>query len=153
MISYRASLKRHIAEQLGYLYFQPLESGVVVETAPVIDFVFSRSHEDMVEPFVCKVSYVADGYVDAFVFRAFDKGGEAIMIFPDVDKLPMVFTAHCFQVVQIFCLKALVIVAGVAPGRKFVREIFFEFCDFSHSFNSPLRFDKRRLRNIRKQTN
>ena len=93
MISYRASLKRHIIEQFGYLYFQSVESGVVVETAPVIDLAFSRSHEDMVEPFVCKVPYVADGYVDAFVFRAFDKGGKAIMIFPDVDKLPMVFAA------------------------------------------------------------
>lgn len=49
----------------------------MIETAPVIDFVFRRANENMVVPFVAEIPDVADGYVNAFVLRAFDESGKA----------------------------------------------------------------------------
>ena len=70
----------------------------MIETAPVIDFVFCRANENMVVPFVAEIPDVADGDVNVFVFRTLDKSRKAIMVFSDVDELPVIFTAHCFQV-------------------------------------------------------
>ena len=86
----------------------------------------------MVVPFVAEIPDVADGDVNAFVFRTLDKSGKAIMVSSDVDELPVIFTAHCFQVVDIFGLKGFVVFAGVTPGRKFIIQIFFEFRYFCH---------------------
>lgn len=110
----------------------------MVETAFVVLFVFCRADENAVIPLVGKVSDVAYGNVHAFIFRALDKGRKAVVITPDVDKPPMIFFAHCFQVVYVFSLKSFVIFAGVRAGREFIIKILFEFCKFSHSFNSPL---------------
>lgn len=99
----------------------------MVKTASVIDFVFRRANEDMVVPFVTEIPDVADGDVNAFVFRAFDESGETVMVSSNVDELPVIFFAHCFQVVDIFGLKGFVVFAGVAPRRKFVIQIPFEF--------------------------
>ena len=49
------------------------------------------------------------------------------MIASDVDELPMIFTAYRFQVVNVFCLKGLVVAACIAARGKFVCKIFFEF--------------------------
>ena len=68
----------------------------MIETGPVIDFVFRRANENMVVPFVAEIPDVADGYVNAFVLRAFDESGKAIMVSSYVDELPVIFTAHCF---------------------------------------------------------
>ena len=87
----------------------------MIETAPVIDFVFRRANENMVVPFIAEIPDVADGDVNAFVFCTLDKNGETVMISSDVDELPVIFTAHCFQVVDIFGLKGFVVFAGVAP--------------------------------------
>ena len=87
----------------------------MIETASVIDFVFCRANENMVVPFVAEIPDVADGYVNAFVLHTFDKSGKAIMVFSNVDELPVIFTAYCFQVVDVFGLKGFIIFAGVAP--------------------------------------
>lgn len=110
---------------------------MVVEAASVVLFVFRRADEDMAEPFVREVPDIRDGYVHAFVFRALDEGGEAVMISSDIDELPMVFTAYRFQVVDVLCLEGLIVIAGVTPGREFISEILFKFCDFSHCSFSP----------------
>ena len=99
----------------------------MIETASVIDFVFCRANENMVVPFIVEIPDVADGDVNAFVFRAFDKCRKAVMVPSDVDELPVIFTAHCFQVVDIFGLKGFIIFARVTAGRKFVIQIPFEF--------------------------
>ena len=110
---------------------------MVVEAASVVLFVFRRSDEDMAEPFVREVPDIRDGYVHAFVFRALYKGGEAVMVSSDIDELPMIFAAYSFQIVDVLCLKGLVVLAGVTPGRKFISEILFEFCDFRHFGRPP----------------
>ena len=58
------------------------------------------------------------------------------MVSSDIDELPMIFAAYSFQIVDVLCLKGLVVLAGVTPGRKFITEILLEFCDFSH-FGEP----------------
>lgn len=96
----------------------------MVESAAVILFIFCRANEDMVIPFVAEIPDVADRDVNAFVFRAFDKSRKAVVVFIDVDELPMVIAAYRLEIVYVFGLKGLVIVAGVAARGKFVREIF-----------------------------
>ena len=115
------------------------QCGIVVKTASVIDFVLRRSYEDMVVPFVAEIPDVADGDIHKLVLAALNKGGKAIMVSSNVDKLPMICLAHSLQIVYVFGLKGLVIIAGVAPGRKFVVQILLEFSYLCHSFNSPLR--------------
>ena len=109
----------------------------MIETASVVLFIFCRADEDMAVPFVREVSDITDGYVHASVLRALNKGGEAIVVSSDIDELPMVFTAYSFEIVDVLCLKGLVVLAGVTPGRKFISEILFEFCDFSHFGRPP----------------
>ena len=58
------------------------------------------------------------------------------MVSSNIDELPMVFTAYSFEVVDVLRLKGLIVIAGVTARRKFISEILFEFCDFSH-FGSP----------------
>ena len=89
---------------------------MVVEAASVVLFVLCRADEDIAVPLVCEVPDIRDGYVHAFVFRALDKGGEAVVVSPDIDELPMVFTAQCFQVVDILGLKGFIIFARITAG-------------------------------------
>ena len=44
----------------------------------------------MPEPFVGKIAHVGDRDVDALVFSAFDESGEAVVVLPNVDELPMI---------------------------------------------------------------
>lgn len=113
---------------------------MVVEAAAVVLFVFRRSDEDIAVPLVREVPDIRDGYVHALVFRAFDKGGEAVMVSSDIDELPMVFTAYSFEVVDVLRLKGLIVNAGVTARREFISEILFEFCDFSHCSFPPSMF-------------
>ena len=113
---------------------------MVVKAAFIILFVFRRSDENMAEPFVCEVPDIRNGYVHALVFRALYKGGEAVVVSSDIDELPMVFAAYRFQVVDVLCLEGLIVIAGVTPGREFISEILFEFCDFSHCSFPPSMF-------------
>ena len=99
-----------------------------------------RCREDMAVPFVSEVPDIRDGYVHAFVFRALDKGGEAIVVSADIDELPMVFTAHRLQIVDVLGLEGLIVLASVRTGREFISEILFEFCDFSHCSFPPSMF-------------
>ena len=85
-------------------------------------------------PIAHKVAHVGYRDVHALILAALDKGGKTIVIAPDIDELPVVFAAYRFQVVDILCLKGLVIYAGVAAGRKFMCKLFFEFFEFSHCF-------------------
>ena len=110
---------------------------MVVEAASVVLFVFRRADEDIAVPLVREVSDIRDGYVHALVFRALDKGGEAVVVSSDIDELPMVFAAYSFQIVDVLCLEGLIVIAGVTSGREFISEILFEFCDFSHCSFSP----------------
>lgn len=109
---------------------------MVVKAAFIILFVFRRSDENTAVPFVGEIPDIGNGKVHTFVFRALNKGGEAVVVSPDIDELPMVFATYSFQVVDVLCLKGLVVLAGVTSRRKFISEILFEFCDFSH-FGSP----------------
>ena len=59
------------------------------------------------------------------------------MVSSDIDELPMIFAAYSFQIVDVLCLKGLVVLVGVTPGREFISEILFEFCDFSHFGRPP----------------
>ena len=74
------------------------------------------------------MSDIADRDVDKFVLATLDKGGEAVMVSANIDELPVIIPTHFFQVVDVFGLKGFIIFAGVAPRRKFVIQIFFEFC-------------------------
>ena len=77
----------------------------MVEATSVVLFVFRRSDEDIAVPLVREVPDIRDGYVHALVFRALDKGGEAVVVPSDIDELLMVFTAYRFQVVDVLCLE------------------------------------------------
>ena len=88
-------------------------------------------------PFVREVAHVRDGEIHASVFRALDECRKAVMVFPDVDELPMVFFADGAQVIQILCLKGFVIIPGVAARGKLVVKVLFEFFDFSHCIHPP----------------
>ena len=109
---------------------------MVVKAAAVILLVLCCTNEDMVVPFICEIPYIRDGNVDTLVFRAFDERRKAVMIFPYIDELPMVFFTDGAKVIQILRLKRSVIFAGVTARRKFVGKIFFEFFDFSHELIS-----------------
>lgn len=89
---------------------------VVVKTASVIDFVFRCANEDIAVPFVAEIPDVAYRYIHKLVLAALDKGRKAVVISAYIDELPVIFFAHCFQVVDIFGLKGLVIFAGVTAG-------------------------------------
>ena len=78
---------------------------VVVKTASVVDFVFCRANEDIVVPFVAEIPDVADRYVHKLVLAALDKGRKAVVVSAYIDELPVIFFAHCFQVVDVFGLK------------------------------------------------
>lgn len=88
---------------------------VVVKTASVIDFVFRCANEDIAVPFIAEIPDVADRDVHKLVLTALDKGRKAIVVSANIDELPMVIPAHCFQIVDVFGLKRFVIFAGVAP--------------------------------------
>lgn len=114
----------------------------MVEAASVVLFVFCRSDEDMTVPFVREVPDIRNGYIHASVLRTLDKGREAIVVSSDIDELPMIFAAYSFQIVDVLCLEGLIVLAGVTPGREFISEILFEFCDFSHCLKTSLiKFD------------
>ena len=68
----------------------------MIETAFVINFVFRRANENVIVPFIIEIPDVADGDVNTFVFRALDESGEAVVVFSDVDELPVIFPAQCF---------------------------------------------------------
>lgn len=110
---------------------------MVVKAAFIILFVFRRSDEDIAVPFVGEIPDIGNGKIHASVFRALDERRKAIVVSADIDELPMIFAAYRFEVVDVFCLKRLVVFAGVTSRRKFISEIFFEFCDFSHFGSSP----------------
>lgn len=78
---------------------------IVVKAASVVLFVFCCSDEDMAVPFVREVPDIRNGYIHASVLRALNKGGEAIVVSTDIDELPMVFTAHRLQIVDVLCLE------------------------------------------------
>ena len=105
---------------------------MVVKAAFIILFVFRRSDENIAVPFVGEIPDIGNGNVHAFVFRALDERRKAIVVSADIDELPMVVATYSFQVVDVLCLKRLVVLAGVTSRRKFISEIFFEFCDFRH---------------------
>ena len=109
----------------------------MIEPAAVVLFVLRRPNEDMPVPFVGEISHVGNREVHALVFRALNERRKAVVIFPHVDELPMVFAAYRFQVIDILCLECPLIFAGVTARRKFMGKILFEFFDFSHCIHPP----------------
>ena len=105
---------------------------MVIETAAVVLFVFRRSDEDIAVPFVGEIPDIGNGKIHASVFRAFNERRKAVVVSPDIDELPMIFAAYRFEVVDVLGLKGLIVLACVTSRRKFISEILFEFCDFSH---------------------
>lgn len=70
------------------------QRSIVVEAASIIDFVLRCPYEDMVVPFVAKISDIADGDIHKLVLAALDKGRKAVVVSSHIDELPMVFTAY-----------------------------------------------------------
>ena len=89
---------------------------VVVKTASVIDFVFRCANEYIAVPFVAEIPDVADRYIHKLVLTALDKGRKAVVVSAYIDELPVIFFAHCFQVVDVFGLKGFVIFARITAG-------------------------------------
>ena len=116
MIGFQLYLLKPAYRPRSRFHVQSVKSCIVVKTASVIDFVFRGSNENMVVPFIAEIPDVADRDVHKLVLTALDKGGKAIVISAYIDELPVIFFAHCFQVVDIFGLKGLVIFAGVTAG-------------------------------------
>ena len=69
---------------------------MVVEAAAVVLFVFRRSDED-IAALVREVPDIRDGYVHALVFRALDKGGEAVVVSSDINGAPVVSRHIAFR--------------------------------------------------------
>ena len=88
----------------------------MIETAPVIDFIFRCANEDIAVPFIAKIPDVADRYIHKLVLTALDKGRKAVVVSAYIDELPVVYFAHCFQVVDVFGLKGFVIFARITAG-------------------------------------
>ena len=73
-----------------------LQCRVVVETAAVVLLVLCGTDEDMSVPLIREIAHIGNGEVHAFILATFDKGGETV------------------QVIEILCLKGLVVAACVA---------------------------------------
>lgn len=74
----------------------------------------------MIEPFVCKVPHVAYGKIYAFALRALYESRKAVVVFADVDKLPVVVLAHGFEVVYVLGLKGLVVISRITARRELI---------------------------------
>lgn len=99
----------------------------MIHASVVISLVLCRSYENVVVPLIIEESDIAYREVNVPILRISDKGRKVVMIAPDIHKFPTVEFTEGTKIIDILCLKGLVIFARIAARAERVGEILAKF--------------------------
>ena len=99
----------------------------MIRASVVISLVLCRPYENVIVPFVIEESDIAYGEVNVLVFRISDKGRKVVMIAPDIHEFPTVEFAEGAKIIDILCLKGLVIFPRICARTERVGKILAKF--------------------------
>ena len=103
------------------------KASVVIHASVVISLVLCRPYENVVVPLIIEESDIAYREVNVPILRISDKGSKAIVIAPDIYKFPTMEFAEGTKIIDILCLKGLVIFARIAARTERVGKILAKF--------------------------
>ena len=99
----------------------------MIHASEIISLVLCRPYKNVVVPFVIEESDIAYGEVNVLVFRISDKGRKVVMIAPDIHEFPTVEFAEGAKIIDILCLKGLVIFPRICARTERVGKILAKF--------------------------
>ena len=103
------------------------KASVVIHASVVISLVPCRPYENMVVPLIIEVPHVANGEVNVPILRISDKGGKVVMIAPDIHEFPTIEFTEGTKIIDILCLKGLVVFARINARAERVGKILAKF--------------------------
>lgn len=81
----------------------------------------------MVVPFVIEESDIAYREINVLVFRISDKGRKVVVIAPDIHEFPTVKFAEGAKIIDILCLKGLVVFSRITARAECMGKILAKF--------------------------
>lgn len=99
----------------------------MIHSSVVISLVLCGANQYVIVPFVIEVPHVAYGEVNVLSRFVTDKGSKAIVIAPDIYEFPTIEFTEGTKIIDILCLKGLVIFARIAARTERMGKILAKF--------------------------
>lgn len=99
----------------------------MIRASVVISLVLCRPYENVIVPFVIEESDIANGEVNVLSRFVTDKGGKVVMIAPDIYEFPTVKFAEGTKIIDILCLKGLVVFPRIYARAERMGKILAKF--------------------------
>lgn len=99
----------------------------MIHASVVISLVLCRPYENVIVPFIIEVPHVANGEINVLALRISDKGGKVVVIAPDIHEFPPVEFADGTKIIDILCLKGLVVFPRIYARAERVGKILAKF--------------------------
>lgn len=103
------------------------KASVVIHASVVISLVPCRPYENVVVPLIIEVPHVAYREINVLSRFVTDKGGKVVMIAPDIHEFPTVKFAEGTKIIDILCLKGLVVFARIYVRTECMGKILAKF--------------------------
>ena len=95
----------------------------MIHASVVISLVLCRPYENVIVPFIIEVPHVANGEVNVLSRFVTDKCGKVVMIAPDIHEFPTIEFTEGTKIIDILCLKGLVVFARIYARTERVGKI------------------------------
>lgn len=99
----------------------------MIHASEIISLVLCRPYKNVVVPFVIEESDIAYGEVNVLVFRISDKGRKVVVIASDIYEFPSVDFTEGTKIIDILCLKGLVVFPRIYARTKRMGKILAKF--------------------------
>lgn len=99
----------------------------MIHPAAVIPLVLCGANQYVIVPLIVEESDIADREINILVFLVADKGGKAVVIAPDIHEFPPVQFAEGTKIIDILCLKGLVVFTRINARTECVGKILAKF--------------------------
>lgn len=86
-----------------------------------------RANQYVIVPLIIEVSDIADREIDVLVFLVAYKGGKAVVIATDIHEFPPVQFAEGAKIIDILCLKGLVVLSCRTTCTECMGKILAKF--------------------------
>ena len=99
----------------------------MIRASVVISLVLCRPYENVIVPFVIEESDIANGEVNVLSRFVTDKGRKVVMIAPDIHEFPTVQFTEGTKIIDILCLKGLVVFPCIYARAERMGKILAKF--------------------------
>lgn len=99
----------------------------MIHTSEIISLVLCRPYENVVIPLIIEESDITNGEVNVLSRFVTDKGGKVVVIAPDIHEFPTIEFTEGTKIIDILCLKGLVVFPRINARAERVGKILAKF--------------------------